>query len=126
MQMTLVKVYNPKYCFTVVLTAQCFVSLVASDAHIACLSSEGVYVLSKDKQKLTLNWFCVTLAKESYILLFDVFWHMVLSLFANNPPRDTRQNSKLILCIKKMTTLNTFITGAVTKCILQSQEKASV
>lgn len=109
-----------------VLTAESFVFFVGSDAYVACLSSEGVYVLSKEKQKLTLNYFCVTLAKEHYILLFHVFWHVVLSLFTNNPPLDNRQNSKLILCIKKTTTLNTSITGAVTKCILQSQEKASV
>lgn len=101
-----------------------FVSLVGSDAYIACLSSEGVYVLSKEQQKLSLNWFSVTLAKEHYVLLFDVSWHIMLSLFTNNPPLDNRQNSKLILCIKK--TLNTFITEAVTKCIVQSQGKASV
>lgn len=78
------------------------------------------------KNKSWLNYFCVTLAKEHYILLFHVFWHVMLSLFTNNPPLDNRQNNKLILCIKKTTALNTFITGAVTKCILQSQEKASV
>lgn len=103
-----------------------FVSLVGSDAYIACLSSEGVYVLSKEQQKLSLNWFSVTLAKEHYVLLFDVSWHIMLSLFTNNPPLDNRQNSKLILCIKKTSTLNTFITEAVTKCIVQSQGKASV
>lgn len=69
---------------------------------------------------------CVTFAKEHSILPFDVFWHVMLSLFTKNPPTDNRRNSKLILCIKKTTTLNTFITGAVAKCMLQSQEKASV
>lgn len=67
------------------------------------------------------------LAKEHCILLFDVFWHITFtSLFTNNPPLDNRQNSKLVLCIKKTSTLNTFVTGAVTKWILQSQGKAGV
>lgn len=103
-----------------------FVSLLGSDADIACLSSGGVYVLSREQQKLSLNWFSVTLAKEHFILLFDVSWHIMLSLFTNNPPLDNRQSSELVLCIKKTSTLNIFITGAVTKCIVQSQRKAGV
>lgn len=77
MLMTLVNVSVIQVTISLGAEVHSFVSLVDSDAYIACLSSESVYVLSTEQQKLSLNWFCVTWAKKHYILLFDVFWHVI-------------------------------------------------